>query len=301
MTATLLLLLAHATATPGVDERDIRQGRFRAALPLLFRALDAAPADPQVNGQIGVVMAQGGLMASASEYLSVSHGSPAWERQGIQCLSDALSAQGHGDDAWALRQQVMGAERADSAEMLTLNLGAQDLLSVGDHAGAYDLSLQAMAVAPNSAMTLATHALVLMELGELDEAAAFVWQAQQAGSQSVVVRRADARLALLQGEPEAAELSLEGGVGVSRIRHVVHLKAEAYRVQGRPYDALAVLERPRVAMVQQPALLAMRAVLLRELDYDLEAIMACQELTTLFPDSPYTVEALAQLGDDACR
>lgn len=300
MSATLLVL-AVAVAAPGqVLESDIGTGRFRAALPELFRALRADAEDPQTNASIGVVMSRGGLYASAEEYLLAGQGSARWEQSGLQSLAEVQSGQGRGQDAWETRQLLLSPERADAAEMLTYSLGAQDLLSAGDYAGAYELSLMALTVGPNASMAQATHALVLMELGELDEAGAFLWQAQLLSTDALIVRRAAARLALLEGDPIAAEMALTGAVGTRRQRHVARLRSDALVAQGRLYDALGLLDLPALRLTQQPDVFTARATLLHQLGYDHEALIACSEAVVLFPQSAYVHAMLEQLGDAAC-
>lgn len=302
----LLVLLsvgwrAHASGGSGGAELRLllKTNRTRMLVQQASRRLSSQPDALEPMVWLGIAWSRIGYYPDAAGAFSLVAGGDLYEELGLEAHATALRELGAGQAALDLRlQRLVHADVTDAIEVRLRAQAVDDLRMAGDSAGAEAQALHALALFPGGPLAQILLAEVAMDRGDLEEAASYLWVATQLGGTPMVqsLWRAQLRWALLSGDPLAIA---EGVAAYGAIRspeaQTRALYAEALRQQGEPAAALEVLQRARLELTEDPAVLGVRARVAADLADVPTTRDEVDRLKAAYPHHPETIATLAHV------
>jgi len=276
-------------AAKAIDAR-----RWYMAMKPLNEALAKNPDDLESRSMLAVLRARMGWFSEAVNEFGLSWGSDYYEREGLGAHADTLRAIGQYEEAAALRLDRLWVIQDEGEEVVSLLGASEDLRLGGDSWGAIDLAERAMALRPRSPVVYAVLAQAYLELGDLDEAAYYLWTSERVGGSAVRGPIAASELAIRQGDPQAAEQAIEEHrrQRISSWQFAVQI-SEARRLQGNPAEALWMLDLPQWEQQDhRPELIIAELTLHVDLGNKAEAMELCRTLRTEYPGNHQSVGAI---------
>lgn len=273
--------------------RMLERGRFGAAIRTSKEIAAKRPNHAGARAVMGIALARSGRFSDALPHLEVSQDSMLYTQLGgYGAHADALRAAGLGGEAWALRSIQLEPHRSDVEQVRVYCHGIDDLLSIGDVAGAVALGEVAVELAPAAPAAHAFYSTALLWSGDMESADFHDWLSRS--SSKVRISRVPINQAWL-GEVVGDEIA--GYRAWSRARvmrkrdpRVAAWEAGWWRRQGKPEMGWTVVNAQRFASHQSSDLMAERVLLLTILGRREHASQELERFGHLFPAHPVLEE-----------
>ena len=166
--------------------RMLERGRYGPAIKQSREILARRPSHAGAQALMGIALARSGRLSDALPQLERSQGSMVYTQMGgYGAHADSLRAAGRGEEAWLLRSHLLSPGRSDFAQVQTYCHGIDDLLSIGDVAGALALGEEAISIAPDAPAAHAFYSTALLWSGDVEAAEFHDWLSRTASSTRV--------------------------------------------------------------------------------------------------------------------
>lgn len=262
------------------------------------RLLEAEPDSDELFAILGLASSRANVYPDAVAAFTFAGADPMYEQRGLGAHADALRYTGGAAAAAELRTAQLLRPDTDASQQLVQLLGlVEDHRASGDLQAAYEVAWQALSLRPRSPGAHAFLADVYLDLGELESASFHLWQAREIGGDTLRVPLVEARIALAEGNIQAARRAADEALELRRnSARVGALHATVLRLEGVPEDALTVLERNVFKLQDHPDLLAAMILVLRDLGRAEEARAEAERGLSTYPGHAGIREAAGLLG-----
>ena len=292
MTAFLFLVGFAFAITP---QKFLQDGAPKLALSVAYQHLANNPDSSENHIFAGIALCRIGRYADALSHFDFGIGDKRHDIKRVEYQAMALRAIGKGEQAAQLRQELLFDPRVKVAIQVRLR---GDIIDDYRVAGMYD---KAFAEAytfigkhPRSALANALLAELYLDTGELEQAAFFIWKAEQLRF-NLRTERAAGRLSMLKGDVETAYHTFRLIQRSLRTNDNLAFYLEAMRQYEGPQKAYDFISLPRFRSNEAPLVLIVKHRIYNELGKKQELNMLRQRMLSLYSKNKMVMAEYSQL------